>query len=45
MLQVLTRSGVDLREVLELREGRNWTYQQITTCSGVEASTIEALLS
>ena len=32
------------REVLELREGRNWTYQQIAAHSGVEVSTIETLL-
>jgi RNA polymerase sigma-70 factor (ECF subfamily) len=32
------------REVLELREGRNWTYQQIATHAGVEVSTIETLL-
>lgn len=31
------------REVLELREGRNWTYQQIAAHSGVEVSTIETL--
>ncbi len=32
------------REVLELREGRNWSYQQIASHSGVEVSTIETLL-
>lgn len=32
------------REVLELRESRNWTYQQIAAHSGVEVSTIETLL-
>jgi RNA polymerase sigma-70 factor (ECF subfamily) len=32
------------REVLELREGRNWSYQQIAAHSGVEVSTIETLL-
>jgi len=32
------------REVLELREGRNWTYQQIASHAGVEVSTIETLL-
>jgi RNA polymerase sigma-70 factor (ECF subfamily) len=32
------------REVLELREGRNWTYQEIAAHAGVEVSTIETLL-
>ncbi len=32
------------REVLELREGRNWSYQQIASHAGVEVSTIETLL-
>jgi RNA polymerase sigma-70 factor (ECF subfamily) len=32
------------QEVLELREGRSWTYQQIAAYSGVEVSTIETLL-
>ncbi|HLI45485.1 MAG TPA: RNA polymerase sigma factor [Acidimicrobiales bacterium] len=32
------------REVLELREQRNWSYQQIAAHSGVEVSTIETLL-
>ena len=32
------------REVLELREGRNWSYQQIAAHAGVEVSTIETLL-
>jgi RNA polymerase sigma-70 factor, ECF subfamily len=32
------------REVLELREGRNWSYQRIAAYSGVEVSTIETLL-
>ena len=32
------------REVLELREGRNWSYQQIAAFSGVEVSTVETLL-
>ncbi|MHB8246929.1 MAG: RNA polymerase sigma factor [Acidimicrobiales bacterium] len=32
------------REVLELREQKNWTYQEIAQHSGVEVSTIETLL-
>ena len=32
------------REVLEPREGRNWTYQQIAAHEGVAVSTIETLL-
>jgi RNA polymerase sigma-70 factor (ECF subfamily) len=32
------------REVLELREGRNWSYQQIASYAGVEVSTIESRL-
>jgi RNA polymerase sigma factor (sigma-70 family) len=32
------------RDVLELREGRNWTYQQIASHSNVAVSTVETLL-
>ncbi len=32
------------RQVLELREGRNWSYQEIAAFSGVEVSTVETLL-
>ena len=42
--RALQRLSERHREVLELREGRNWTYQQIATYAGVEVSTIETLL-
>jgi RNA polymerase sigma-70 factor (ECF subfamily) len=44
LAQALGRLSPRHREVLELREGRNWSYQQIATHSGVEVSTIETLL-
>ncbi|MHB1987348.1 MAG: RNA polymerase sigma factor [Acidimicrobiales bacterium] len=40
----LGRISARHREVLELREGRNWSYQQIAAHEGVEVSTIETLL-
>lgn len=40
----LGRLSARHREVLELREGRNWSYQEIASHSGVEVSTIETLL-
>lgn len=40
----LDRLSARHREVLELREGRNWSYQQIASHAGVEVSTIETLL-
>lgn len=44
LAEALGRLSPRHREVLELREGRNWSYQQIATHSGVEVSTIETLL-
>jgi RNA polymerase sigma-70 factor (ECF subfamily) len=42
--RALTNLSARHREVLELREGKNWTYQQIASFEGVEVSAIETLL-
>lgn len=44
LVQALDRISARHREVLQLREGYEWSYQEIAAHQGVQVSTIETLL-